>query len=189
MRNLNALYVGADADLKALVERDVLGFVVEGEEAGIDGWEREVSMLMAHRGEPPEPDPRVSPVGRDGILDLRREWVQAELVAPVVEQILAGDRRLLERTPTEMLTIGGAAMALRVGDGAVQMVEDVYTTPARRRRGLGSALVRTAVANAYAAGAELVFLPTDVGGDAARLYASLGFEELCRMTGLWRVSD
>jgi GNAT superfamily N-acetyltransferase len=185
VRNLNARYT---ADVEATPWHDLLGLVVDGDDADIAGWEREVGVLMAHREPPPEPDARVTAVLPADLAALRREWLDTEVPrAEIVEQILLGDQRLVERTSTEALTIDGEAMTLRLGDGPVQMVEDVYTTPARRRQGLASALVRTAVANAYAAGAELVFLPTAHGGPAARLYARLGFRELCRFTGLWRV--
>jgi GNAT superfamily N-acetyltransferase len=144
---------------------------------------------MAHRDAPAEPDRRIETADPAHLRALRREWLGVEVPrAEITEQILAGDERLFARLPVQALTIEGVAMALRIGDGPVQMVEDVYTTPSHRRRGLASALVRTAVANAYAAGAELVFLPTEHGGAAARLYGTLGFRELCRMTGLWRPS-
>jgi GNAT superfamily N-acetyltransferase len=80
-------------------------------------------------------------------------------------------------------------MTLLLGDGAgggVFMVEDVYTTPARRGEGLASALVRTAVAAAHGEGAELLFLPTTAGGPAHRLYAALGFEDLAHTSMFFR---
>jgi GNAT superfamily N-acetyltransferase len=139
---------------------------------------------MAHRGTRPQPDPRVREVDRASLIALRREWLEAEIPRPeIVTQLLEADERLFTRTPTRAFTVDGDAMTLLVGEGDVQMVEDVYTTPARRRQGLASALVRTAVAHATA---ELVFLPTALGGDAQRLYASLDFEDITRSTLFWR---
>lgn len=60
----------------------------------------------------------------------------------MVEQILRGDVRRFTRTATRVLMLDGAAMTLLVGDGAVRMVEDVYTTPAARGRGHATALVK-----------------------------------------------
>jgi GNAT superfamily N-acetyltransferase len=148
-----------------------------------------MGVFMAHRGEPPAPDPRATVVALDVIAGLRREWLEAEIPrAEIVEQLLVSDSRLFSQTPTRAYTIDGAATTLLMGEGPVRMVEDVYTTPARRREGLASALVHTAVAAAYAENAELVFLPTAADSDAHRLYAGLGFSDLARTTGFWRVS-
>ena len=54
-------------------------------------------------------------------------------------------------------------------------VENVYTDPAHRLRGLAGALVAHATREARAAGAEVVFLRTDANGLAQRLYCRLGF--------------
>lgn len=63
-----------------------------------------------------------------------------------------------------------------IGDvGAVAQVENVYTDPAHRGRGLAGGLVAHAVREARAAGAEVVFLRTDASGPAQRLYRRLGF--------------
>lgn len=68
------------------------------------------------------------------------------------------------------------AMAhLMEGDDGSAMIEDVYCTPALRRRGFGAACVHAAVRAARDAGRDPVFLPTDVAGPAPDFYAALGF--------------
>jgi GNAT superfamily N-acetyltransferase len=183
VRNLNAVYVGEAR------ETDLLAVYVDGDDPEPPGpdWEHELGVFMAHRGAPPAPDPRVQEVERSSLLGLRREWLEEEVPLPeIIEQLVVSDERLFGNTPTRAYTIDGAAMTLLLGDGPVMMVEDVYTTVARRREGLASALVRTAVATAYADGAELVFLPTAAGGPAQRLYASLGFEDIAHTSMFFR---
>jgi ribosomal protein S18 acetylase RimI-like enzyme len=58
------------------------------------------------------------------------------------------------------------------------LIEDVYTTPALRRSGLGRAVVAAALAAARADGATFVHLNTDADGPARRFYERLGFTEL-----------
>jgi GNAT superfamily N-acetyltransferase len=61
------------------------------------------------------------------------------------------------------------------GAGSVMQVENVYTDPRHRLRGLAGALVAHAAREAQAAGAEVVFLRTDASGMAQQLYRRLGF--------------
>jgi ribosomal protein S18 acetylase RimI-like enzyme len=61
------------------------------------------------------------------------------------------------------------------GARATAQVENVYTDPAHRRRGLAGSLVAHAAREARADGAEVVFLQTDASGPAQRLYRRLGF--------------
>ena len=59
--------------------------------------------------------------------------------------------------------------------------------PARRRRGLGRALVAEAAARACDGGARAMFLEVETGNDAAHaLYAGLGFREVGRRRGYYR---
>jgi GNAT superfamily N-acetyltransferase len=186
VRNLNGVY--ADRPVEALDLEGLRALAISGIEAsGPEGWERDLGVYMAHRGPVPEPDPRVREVPLGAIRELRREWLGAEVPrTEIVEQVLASDERVFTRTPTRAYLLEDAATALLVGEGPVRMVEDVYTTPARRREGLASAVVDTAVATAYAEGADLVFLPTSAGGDAQRLYGRLGFADLAHTTLFFR---
>lgn len=68
-----------------------------------------------------------------------------------------------------------ARCALIGDESAAAQVENVYTDPAHRGRGLAGALVAHAANAARVAGAEVVFLRTDASGPALRLYRRLGF--------------
>jgi ribosomal protein S18 acetylase RimI-like enzyme len=70
-----------------------------------------------------------------------------------------------------------ARCALIGGNAATAQIENVYTDPAHRRRGLAGTLVAHAACEARAAGAEVVFLRTDASGSAQGLYRRLGFVE------------
>lgn len=63
-------------------------------------------------------------------------------------------------------------------DGRTAQVEDVATSAAHRGRGHASAVVLRAVAEAHAAGHDLVFLVSDAEDWPKELYARLGFEPL-----------
>jgi GNAT superfamily N-acetyltransferase len=154
-----------------------------------DGWERDRIVHLRYRGPAPERSPAVTEVERDALLDLRTEWLRAELPR-VVDVLLASDDRLYAANPTRTFAVldGGrpVAMALTIGAGDVQMVEDVYTTPSHRGRGLAAQLVRSATAIAIEQGAELVHIPADADGEARRLYERLGYDEVAVTTRLTR---
>jgi GNAT superfamily N-acetyltransferase len=154
-----------------------------------DGWESDRIVHLALRGPAPEPGPDVAEVDRVALHDLRAEWLHEEL-PQVADTLMAGDDRLFGATPTRAWAVhdGGrpVAMALTVGTGDVQMVEDVYTTPSHRGRGLASQVVRTATAAAFAAGAELVHIPADADARERRLYEGLGYREVAVTTRLTR---
>jgi ribosomal protein S18 acetylase RimI-like enzyme len=63
-------------------------------------------------------------------------------------------------------------------DGSTAGIYAVGTQRAYRRKGIASTLMARAITDACAAGAEIVGLSTDAGGDAERLYERLGFEPL-----------
>jgi ribosomal protein S18 acetylase RimI-like enzyme len=71
---------------------------------------------------------------------------------------------------------------LYLHEGAAQ-VEDVNTLEAFRNRGAGRAVVLAAIAEAHAAGADLVWLLADADDWPQHLYAKLGFE---RVGGAWQ---
>jgi GNAT superfamily N-acetyltransferase len=64
------------------------------------------------------------------------------------------------------------------GDNSVGIVEDLYTEPAYRRRGLATALMARAVADAREQGAGPVIITADPNDTPRQLYASLGFQPL-----------
>jgi GNAT superfamily N-acetyltransferase len=60
-------------------------------------------------------------------------------------------------------------------DGGTAGIYAVSTLRSHRRRGVASALLRRAVADALERRCDVIGLRTVSGGDALRLYASLGF--------------
>ena len=65
-------------------------------------------------------------------------------------------------------------------EDGVGQVENVFTLPDYRGRGLARSLVLHAVAESHAAGNELTFLVADAGAWPQRLYEKLGFETVGR---------
>src|SRR5689334_17625009 len=92
VRNLNALYADAPLDPELIERLDPVAVYIAGDAPALGGWLREHGVLMAHRGDPPEPDPRVSPAPFEAVTHLRREWLDAEVPHPdITEQVVAGD--------------------------------------------------------------------------------------------------
>lgn len=132
--------------------------------------------------------PAVRPAGPDDapsvallLYDFNREFDE-----PVPEPAELS-RRLRELIETEAITV-----LLAAGEGLIVMrllpsllsesldcyLEEVYVVPARRRRGIGTALMTTALDHARERGAGYVYLGTgedDVGAQA--LYERLGFSK------------
>jgi GNAT superfamily N-acetyltransferase len=70
------------------------------------------------------------------------------------------------------------------GEGGVGMVEDLFTLPRFRRRGIARALLHHAVADARARGAREVLIGADPTDTPKRIYARLGFRPVC-LTWSW----
>jgi ribosomal protein S18 acetylase RimI-like enzyme len=70
-----------------------------------------------------------------------------------------------------------AARCQLYSDRDTAQVENVYTHPGHRRRGLARALVSHAVREAHASGARLVFLLADASDWPQRLYRDVGFRD------------
>jgi GNAT superfamily N-acetyltransferase len=64
------------------------------------------------------------------------------------------------------------------GDNGVGMVEDLFTEPEYRHRGLATALLAAAVADARARGAALVIITADPHDSPRQMYAAMGFRPL-----------
>jgi GNAT superfamily N-acetyltransferase len=101
-------------------------------------------------------------------------------------QVLAWNRLVLTPAGRRWFVVrDGGEFA---GMGSIQViddlgyVDDVLTMPAKRGRGIASAIVRTLVRWARGHGAEHVLLLTDQPGPI-RLYRSLGFAESGRVVG------
>jgi len=116
---------------------------------------------------------------------LRDEWLRSEPWASGEQEIRdahEADRRLFSGTPTRAFAAfergRPSAYALLLDGGRDGMLEDVYTTPEARGRGLAAGVIAAVLHAARAERHELVFVPTDAGGRARSLYERLGFEPL-----------
>ena len=65
--------------------------------------------------------------------------------------------------------------AVAVAPGGVGMVEDVFTLPERRGRGVASAMIAAFVEDARRRGCDTVFIGALADEAAKRLYRRLGF--------------
>ncbi|WP_408640491.1 GNAT family N-acetyltransferase [Sphingomonas jeddahensis] len=86
-----------------------------------------------------------------------------------------------------LVQIGDQAVAygaLAVAPSGAGMIEDLFTLPAFRRRGVASALIAHFTADLAARQCACVFLGAIVGDRARRLYAKLGFRPLM-LTRCW----
>lgn len=72
----------------------------------------------------------------------------------------------------------GAYLSSWVAPNGVGQVEDLFTHPDFRRRGLATGLIQHGVADCRARGAREVFLIADPGDTPKQMYAALGFRPL-----------
>jgi GNAT superfamily N-acetyltransferase len=151
------------------------------------GWEAEPLLLLGRDGslEPVEGPARAEEVPYGHIRGLRDEWLRSEPWATSEVQIAdahEADRRLFSATPTRVFAVfeqgRPLSYALLVEGGRDGMLEDVYTTPGARGRGLSTSVIASVLHAARAARHEWVFVPTDADGRARALYERLGFHPL-----------
>jgi ribosomal protein S18 acetylase RimI-like enzyme len=152
------------------------------------GWQPQRFVLMVHQGGPDRPgDHEVREVDEPM---LRPLWAEAIRIEPhgkdeaLVQQILEHRRDVGKAIPTRLFAgeADGRLVAhteLYCEDGVGQ-VENVFTLPDYRGRGLARSLVLHAVAESNAAGNELTFLVADADDWPQRLYEKLGFETVGR---------
>lgn len=74
--------------------------------------------------------------------------------------------------------------ALAAAPSGAGMIEDLFTLPAHRRRGLASAMIAEFTAQLRAEGCTCIFLGAMAGEQARHLYAKLGFRPLL-LTRSW----
>lgn len=72
------------------------------------------------------------------------------------------------------------------GHGGVGVVEDLFTLPEYRHRGIATALIARAVADSRARGAGPVLIGADPGDTPKQMYAALGFRPLLVMRSYWK---
>jgi GNAT superfamily N-acetyltransferase len=167
--------------------------------AGLAGlgylWDRIVTMV--HRREPDRPaDAEVREVDVGAYVPVVEEALRPEPYATSEEVVrqLTDHRYVLAEAGARFFVadldgVPAARCELYPGGDGVAQVEDVGTVDAARGRGLARAVVLRAVAEAYAAGADLVFLHADAEDWPKELYGRLGFDEVHRWSGFNRPPD
>jgi GNAT superfamily N-acetyltransferase len=103
------------------------------------------------------------------------------------DQIFETHRRASIEIRFFMVWVEGEAVAFFSswpGQNGVGMVEDLFTMPAYRNRGIARALIHHCVADARARGASQVVIGAEPGDTPKNLYAALGFRPAC-LTYAW----
>ncbi len=155
--------------------------LVSGERSGLTVHR---GVLMVHRGGAPTPVKAAVEVGRETLEPLRRAAILGQPWGrpAVADQLLAAKGLIAERLPTRFFASLARDEVVACTDLYVDppdaQIEDVVTAPEHRGRGHGTAVVLTALAEAYAAGAEFVFLVADAEDWPRHWYARLGFEPI-----------
>ena len=72
------------------------------------------------------------------------------------------------------------------GINGIGVVEDLFTLPSYRRRGIATALIAHAVADTRAKGARSTLIGADPNDTPMHLYAALGFRPLMLFRGYWK---
>jgi GNAT superfamily N-acetyltransferase len=151
------------------------------------GWAAHRLRLLGRGGDepPPEAPALAEEVPYGQVRGLREEWLRSApwaLGDHLLAEGLAGDERLFAGTPTRAFAVfeqgRPLAYALLLDGGRDGALEDVYTTPEARGRGLASAVVAAVLHAARAERHEAVFVPTDADDGASALYERLGFAPL-----------
>ncbi len=154
--------------------------LVEGFRAA--GWsaERVVVMVLRRGDQRGEAAAAVQEVDFPAVRGLMEQWYREAMSA-------AEARDLCDADADTALTGGGryflcerdgeaaASCMLLPGDGVGQ-VEEVYTAEPHRGSGLGSAVVRAAIAASRERGDDLIMIMADADDWPRRLYERLGFE-------------
>ncbi len=151
------------------------------------GWRDEPVLLLGRDGalDPPAAAALAEEVPYGHVRGLRDEWIRSEPWAKGEDEVRdarEADRRMFAGTPTRAFATfeqgRPLAYAQLLDGGRDGMIEDVYTTPEARGRGLSSGVIAAVLHAARAERHEIVFVPTDAVGGAGGLYERLGFEPL-----------
>ncbi len=134
------------------------------------------------------PGPEVIEPDEQAVLAVERRWLSEDervTSAEGVEQLLAAGLREGAARQERRFGIAGddgtlAAITKLRCDGTTAQVEDVYTVPEARRRGLARTLVRHAVRLAQLADHRVIFIGADDNDWPKHLYARLGFRPAVR---------
>jgi ribosomal protein S18 acetylase RimI-like enzyme len=157
------------------------------------GWRTQRLLVMVSTGEPDRADD-LWPVEEAAEPALRPARVAANggVSNDTVRQVLRAKRVRAEVASVRWFAAradGEVASYCEVySDGRIAQIEDVATVPAHRRRGLARAVVLRTLAEARAAGHDLVFLTADEDDWPKALYERLGFETVGRFYGFVRAA-
>lgn len=105
----------------------------------------------------------------------------------VSEGIVAGYRSKAPACQFSLAIVDGAAVgygSCAPGPSGAGIIEDLYTLPTHRGKGIASAMISAFADRLYADGCAIVFLGALVGGRARHLYAKLGFRPVM-LTRTW----
>ncbi len=151
------------------------------------GWEPDRLVILGRDGNAPPPEAEVlaEEVPYGHVRGLRDEWIRSSPWAKtdeVIRQAHEADRRLFAGTATRAFATfeqgRPLAYALLIDGGRDGMLEDVYTTPEARGRGLATGVIAAVLHASRAERHEAVFVPTEADGPAQALYERLGFVPL-----------
>lgn len=73
--------------------------------------------------------------------------------------------------------------------GGVGIVEDLFTLPGHRHRGIATALIGAAIDHARERGAGPILIGADPADTPKAMYRALGFEPICVQRAYWRARD
>ena len=158
------------------------------------GWKHERDVVMTLGAATPAVDTGgVGDATEDEILELMEHWFreeEGEKGDDVVAQLVAYAAREMRAFPERRFVVrrDGRALGmscLRRLDGVAQ-VEDVFVVAEARGRGVGTALVAHAIAEARASEPELTFIVAGADDRPRELYARLGFEAQTTFRSFWR---
>lgn len=176
---------------RAIVTDDATGRgLAEGMAAA--GYAAVALAVMLLDRDPPAPQPGVArEVGEAEMRAIEARLVAANDSIPDIDRevVIAGHAHLRGAVPgTRMFTAGDrddAMLTLYARDGIAQP-EDIEVDRAARGRGLASAMIALACAEARAAGAEDVFVLCHAHDGPFPLYAELGFRAAGRFWSFTR---
>ncbi len=112
------------------------------------------------------------------LFDVADEAMLDQIAAIEREVLVPAGRRWFAARDADGRPAAFATLLVREGAG---FVDHVVTFPEARRRGHATALTRTVLAEARAAGVERTYLLAEPRGHAAHLYQRLGFEPLTQI--------
>ncbi len=148
------------------------------------GFERTRHVIMALRRQPGPPGHDVRSVRLEDVASSRAE-VTLEFdpgADDLVVQLAELDRRFAAAIGERWFAVledgRVVSRAWLRGAGGVGQVEDVATTPTRRRRGYASAVVSAAATASLDAGYDLTFIVADADDTVPELYRKIGFEPI-----------